>query len=112
MLSGEGAVGLRAVERLAGFVGFLRNNGFAVGGGDTIEVLCTAGRVGMLDESVLRWSLQALLCGRSEEWRTNIGAREHVESRRAITNRTSQHVSHAEACASFRAIWAVRIASP
>ena len=69
MLSGEGAVGLRAVERLAGFVGFLRNNGFAVGGGDTIEVLRTAGRVGMLDESVLRWSLQTLLCGRSEEWR-------------------------------------------
>ena len=69
MLTGEGAVGFRAVEHLAGFVGFLRNNGFAVGGGDAIEVLRTAGRVGMLDESVLRWSLQALLCGRSEEWR-------------------------------------------
>jgi uncharacterized protein len=69
MLMGEGAVGFRAVERLAGFVGFLRNNGFAVGGGDTIEVLRTAGRVGMLDEKLLRWSLRALLCGRSEEWR-------------------------------------------
>jgi uncharacterized protein with von Willebrand factor type A (vWA) domain len=69
MLTGESAVGFRAVEHLAGFVGFLRNNGFAVGGGDAIEVLRTAGRVGMLDESVLRWSLQALLCGRSAEWR-------------------------------------------
>ncbi len=59
----------RAVERLTGFAGFLRDHGFAVGGGDAIEVLRTAERVGTLSENVLRWSLQALLCGRSEEWR-------------------------------------------
>jgi uncharacterized protein with von Willebrand factor type A (vWA) domain len=63
------ALDSRAAERLAGFAGFLRANGFAVGGGDAVEVLRTAGRVGVLDERVLRWSLQALLCSRSEEWR-------------------------------------------
>jgi uncharacterized protein with von Willebrand factor type A (vWA) domain len=59
----------RAAERLAGFAGFLRANGFAVGGADAVEVLRTAERVGVLDARVLRWSLQALLCGRSDEWR-------------------------------------------
>ena len=59
----------RSAQRLAGFAGFLRANGFAVGGGDAVEVLRTAERVGVLDARVLRWSLQALLCGRGEEWR-------------------------------------------
>jgi len=59
----------RAAERLAGFPGFLRANGFAVGGGDAVQVLRTAERVGVLDARVLRWSLKALLCGRSDEWR-------------------------------------------
>lgn len=57
-----------ASTRLAGFPGFLRANGFAVGGGDGVEVLRTAQRVGVLDPHILRWSLQALLCGRVEEW--------------------------------------------
>ncbi len=57
-----------ASTRLAGFPGFLRANGFAVGGGDGVEVLRTAERVGLLDPHILRWSLQALLCGRIEEW--------------------------------------------
>ena len=59
----------RSVQRLAGFAGFLRANGFAVGGADAVEVLRTAERVGVLDARVLRWALQALLCGRSAEWR-------------------------------------------
>ena len=58
----------RAMERLAGFAGFLHANGFCVGGGDSVHVLRTAARVGVLDGRVLRWSLQALLCGRHEEW--------------------------------------------
>jgi uncharacterized protein with von Willebrand factor type A (vWA) domain len=58
-----------AVGRLAGFPTFLRANGFAVGGGDAVQVLLTAERVGVLDPHVLRWSLQALLCGRGDEWR-------------------------------------------
>jgi len=59
----------RAAERLAGFPTFLRANGFAVGGGDAVQVLRTAERVGVLDPQVLRLSLQALLCGRADEWR-------------------------------------------
>jgi uncharacterized protein with von Willebrand factor type A (vWA) domain len=57
-----------ASARLAGFPGFLRANGFAVGGGDAIEVLRTAQQVGLFDQHILRWTLQALLCGRAEEW--------------------------------------------
>jgi len=60
---------LRAAERLAAFPAFLRANGFMVGGGETIEVLRTAERVGVLEAAPLRWSLKALLCGRSAEWR-------------------------------------------
>jgi len=63
------AIEARAAERLAGFPTFLRANGFAVGGGDAVQVLRTAERVGVLDADVLRLSLQALLCGRADEWR-------------------------------------------
>lgn len=59
----------RAADRLVSFAGFLRANGFAVGGGDSLAVLHTAQGVGLLDAPMLRWSLQALLCGRSDEWR-------------------------------------------
>ncbi|MBC5783518.1 VWA domain-containing protein [Ramlibacter sp. USB13] len=59
----------RASERLAGFPGFLHANGFALGAGDAVEVLRTAALVGVLDPRLLRWSLQALLCGRADEWR-------------------------------------------
>jgi uncharacterized protein with von Willebrand factor type A (vWA) domain len=54
--------------RLAGFAGFLRANGYGVGGGDAARVLETTERVGILDPSPLRWSLKALLCGRADEW--------------------------------------------
>ncbi len=63
------ALETRAAERLAGFPAFLRANGFMVGGGDAVEVLRTAERVGVLEAAPLRWSLKALLCGRSAEWR-------------------------------------------
>jgi uncharacterized protein with von Willebrand factor type A (vWA) domain len=63
------SLGSPAADRLAGFPAFLRANGFAVGGGDAVPVLQTAQRVGLFDPQVLRWSLQALLCGRGEEWR-------------------------------------------
>jgi len=59
----------RVTQRLMGFTAFLRANGFTVGGGDAVEVLHTAERVGVLESQVLRWSLKALLCGRSDEWR-------------------------------------------
>ncbi len=58
-----------AAGRLAGFPTFLRANGFGVGGGDAVQVLHAARCVGVLDAPALRHSLQALLCGRSDEWR-------------------------------------------
>ena len=70
MLSGPPVshLGERAADRLAGFPAFLRANGFAVGA-DAVPTLQTAQRAGALDAAVLRWSLQALLCGRADEWR-------------------------------------------
>ena len=56
-------------SRLAGFAGFLRANGFAVGGADSVRTLDASVRTGVLDQNILRWSLQALLCGRGDEWR-------------------------------------------
>jgi uncharacterized protein with von Willebrand factor type A (vWA) domain len=55
--------------RLTGFAGFLRANGFGVGGGDSPRVLEAAEQVGVLDGKILRWSLKALLCARGDEWR-------------------------------------------
>lgn len=56
-------------SRLTGFAGFLRANGYGVGGADPVGVLDVAERTGILDALVLRWSLKALLCGRADEWR-------------------------------------------
>ena len=71
MLSDTATVepGTAIASRLAGFAGFLRSNGFNVGGGDGPQILSIAERVGILDRQVLRWSLKALLCGRGDEWR-------------------------------------------
>jgi len=55
--------------RLAGFAGFLRANGYGVGGADSVRVLEATAQSGILDRQVLRWSLKALLCGRGDEWR-------------------------------------------
>ena len=60
-------IALRA--RMTGFAGFLRANGFGVGGDDSARVVETAAHVGIFDGEILRWSLKALLCGRGEEWR-------------------------------------------
>jgi uncharacterized protein len=54
--------------RLTGFAGFLRANGYGVGGADSIRVLQTSVQTGVLDHQILRWSLKALLCGRADEW--------------------------------------------
>lgn len=55
--------------RLTGFSGFLRANGYGVGGADSVRVLETCAQTGILDRQILRWSLKALLCGRGNEWR-------------------------------------------
>jgi uncharacterized protein with von Willebrand factor type A (vWA) domain len=61
--------GVALRSRLTGFSGFLRANGFGVGGADSVRVLETSVRTGILDPRILRWSLKALLCGRGDEWR-------------------------------------------
>jgi uncharacterized protein with von Willebrand factor type A (vWA) domain len=66
-VASDPAATLRA--RVTGFNGFLRANGFGVGGGDAASVLATTARVGILDRDVLRWSLKALLCSHAAEWR-------------------------------------------
>lgn len=66
MLSTEPGASLRA--RMTGFAGFLRANGYGLGGADSIHVLETSVRTGILDQRILRWSLQALMCGRADEW--------------------------------------------
>ena len=69
MSSNDSPLAIRVASRLGGFPTFLRANGFAVGGGDAVDVLATAQRVGVLDADLLRFSLRALLCGRADEWR-------------------------------------------
>ncbi len=73
MLTDEAAVAVELAEmvraRLTGFTGFLRANGFGIGGTDAVSVLDTGAKMGILDAQVLRWSLKTLLCGRSDEWR-------------------------------------------
>lgn len=61
--------GSRAVDRLAGFASFLHANGFSTGGGDSLQVLDVAQRLGVLDADHLRMGLQATLCSRADEWR-------------------------------------------
>jgi uncharacterized protein with von Willebrand factor type A (vWA) domain len=67
MLSTDPGAIMRA--RLTGFAGFLRANGYGVGGTDSVRVLETTVQTGILDQQILRWSLKALLCGRGDEWR-------------------------------------------
>ena len=60
-------VTLRA--RVTGFAGFLRANGFGIGGADSVRAVEAGVRIGVFDPHILRWSLKALLCGRGDEWR-------------------------------------------
>ena len=56
-------------QRLAQFPTFLRANGFATGGADSVDSLRVAQTFGVLDRQQLRWYLRALLCQRADEWR-------------------------------------------
>lgn len=77
--------------RLTGFVSLLRENGFSVGVDDATLLVDVASRVGVLDQQVLRWSAQALLCRRASDqerfadlfdsWFLPPNARKYVESR-------------------------------
>lgn len=65
----DAAPAAQAAQRLTGFPGFLRANGFGIAGGDALQALRAAECAGVLHRDVLRWSLKALLCRRGEEWR-------------------------------------------
>jgi uncharacterized protein with von Willebrand factor type A (vWA) domain len=54
--------------RLVSFGGFLRANGYGVGGAAAVDLLGVVAQGGILDRQVLRWTLKALLCGRADEW--------------------------------------------
>jgi len=56
------------LARIAGFVSFLHENGYGVGGADSARAVEVAARTGVLDESLMRWNLRAQLCNRFEEW--------------------------------------------
>ncbi len=61
-------VGSVLLTRIAGFTGFLHANGYGVSAADSVAVLDVASRTSILNQPVLRWNLQALLCNRFEEW--------------------------------------------
>src|SRR5579871_2166983 len=55
--------------RLTAFVSFLRENRFSVGIDDAALLIEAAGRCGVLDPRILRWSAKALLCRRASDLR-------------------------------------------
>jgi uncharacterized protein len=98
--------GMLVRARLTGFAGFLRANGYGVGGGDSVRVLETAGHVGILDGEILRWSLKALLCGRGDEWRrfdALFDAYFQPPNKKAFAERRATHAAVAEATGGLRA---------
>jgi uncharacterized protein with von Willebrand factor type A (vWA) domain len=56
------------LERLVGFAGFLRANGFNAGVGEDLDALAVASRGGVADGRLLRWQLKSLFCSRRREW--------------------------------------------
>lgn len=61
------SLGQQLHARYAGFVAFLRANGFKHG--QTSTALKSLEITGQLDPDVTRWTLRAGLCGRPDEWR-------------------------------------------
>ena len=61
-------VGTQLVKRIAGFTGFLHENGYGVSAADSVDIVDAAAQTGALDQAILRWNLKSLLCNRYEEW--------------------------------------------
>lgn len=61
------APALPVVGRMAGFVGFLRHNGFTVGPAETAEALALTTRLGP-DAGSTRLGLKTALCGTRRDW--------------------------------------------
>src|SRR5512134_41991 len=56
------------LERLVGFVGFTRANGFNTGIGEVLDALAVASEGNVMGGRRLRWELKSLLCSRRREW--------------------------------------------
>ncbi|MEE8539256.1 MAG: hypothetical protein V3S54_05510, partial [Woeseiaceae bacterium] len=61
-------IGTVLLTRIAGFTAFLHANGYGVSAADSVDIVDTASRTGVLDQPILRWNLRSLLCNRFEEW--------------------------------------------
>ena len=64
----RGDIGSVLLTRIAGFTGFLHDNGYGVSAADTVDIVDTASQTGILNQAILRWNLKSLLCKRYEEW--------------------------------------------
>ena len=62
------AAGTPLVRRIVGFLRMLRNNGFAVGVGETLDATRVALECGPADAAGLRWGMRALLCSCRTDW--------------------------------------------
>lgn len=56
------------LERLVGFVRFLRGNGYHIGIQEELDVVRLAEVSGLLEARRMRWGLRALLCGCADDW--------------------------------------------
>ena len=61
-------IGTQLLTRMVGFTAFLHENGYGVGGADSVRIVDAASQTGLLNQPILRWSLKSLLCNRYEEW--------------------------------------------
>ena len=57
------------VERITGFTRLLRDNGFSIGVGETLNALEAAGIFGIRDSRSLRFGWRSLLCSNKTDWR-------------------------------------------
>lgn len=56
------------LERLIGFVGFVRGNGFNVGIGEGLAVVAAAAHGGVTAARSRRWEMQSILCSNRRDW--------------------------------------------
>ncbi|QDO99948.1 vWA domain-containing protein [Thalassotalea sp. PS06] len=56
------------IERIAGFVQFLKAQGFVVGIKEEVDLFASLGCVNLTSKSQFQWHLQALLCSSEEDW--------------------------------------------
>ena len=57
------------IERLVGFVRFLRGNDFAIGVAEELDVMRLADQGALLHNQHLFWGMRAILCSGADEWK-------------------------------------------